>query len=94
MQTFASHLVALSKSVDLSILLEKVTVNPRKLLKLETPNIEVDAKANLTLCDPHCVWTFDEKSNFSKSKNSPWLGKKITGKAIAVFNNGRHKFEE
>ena len=94
LQTFASNLVTLSKSIDWSILLEKVTTNPRKLLKLEVPRIDVDTKANLTLFDPHCVWKFDEKSNLSKSKNSPWLGKEITGKAMAVFNNGRYKIDE
>lgn len=94
LQTFTANLVALSKSVDWDVLLEKVTVNPRKLLNLEVPRIEAEAKANLTLFDPNHAWTFDEKSNFSKSKNSPWLGKEILGKATAVFNNGRHKIEE
>ncbi|HKZ37870.1 MAG TPA: dihydroorotase [Chryseolinea sp.] len=94
LQTFAANLVALSKNIPLDVLLEKVTINPRRLLQVEIPKIEVEAKANLTLFDPHRVWTFDEKTNFSKSKNSPWFGKEITGKAIAVFNNGRHKIEE
>lgn len=94
LQTFAGNLVTLSKSVEWDVLLEKVTANPRKLLQLEVPKIEVEAKANLTLFDPNHRWAFDEKSNFSKSKNSPWLGKEITGKAVAVFNNGRHKIEE
>lgn len=94
LQTFASNLVMLSKTMDWDVLLEKVTVNPRKLLQLEIPKIEPETRANLTLFDPNHLWTFDEKSNFSKSKNSPWLGKEITGKAMAVFNNGRHKIEE
>jgi dihydroorotase len=94
LQTFAANLVALSKNIPLDVLLEKITVNPRRLLQVEIPKIEVEAKANLTLFDPHRVWMFDEKTNFSKSKNSPWFGKEITGKAIAVFNNGRHKIEE
>lgn len=94
LQTFASHLATLSKNIDWDVLVEKVTVNPRRLLQLDVPKIEVDAKANLTLFDPHHLWTFNEKNNFSKSKNSPWLGKEITGKAMAVFNNGRYKIEE
>jgi dihydroorotase len=94
LQTFAANLIALSKNIPLDVLLEKVTVNPRRLLQVEIPKIEVEAKANLTLFDPHRVWRFDEKTNFSKSKNSPWFGKEVTGKAIAVFNNGRHKIEE
>jgi dihydroorotase len=94
LQTFGANLVMLSKSLDWDILLEKVTVNPRKLLQLEIPRIEPEARANLTLFDPNHRWTFDEKSNFSKSRNSPWLGKQVVGKAVAVFNNGRQKIED
>jgi len=94
LQTFAAQLTTLSKYVDWDVLLEKVTVNPRKILQQEIPKIEPEARANLTLFDPNHRWTFDERNNFSKSKNSPWLGKQIVGKAIAVFNNGRQKIED
>jgi dihydroorotase len=93
LQTFASNLVALSESVTWETLIEKVTTGPRTVLGLEQPVIDVDAKANLTLLDPTHAWTFDEKTNFSKSKNSPWFGKTLTGKAVAVFNNNRHWFD-
>ncbi|HEX5171905.1 MAG TPA: hypothetical protein VFW11_22150, partial [Cyclobacteriaceae bacterium] len=89
-QTFASNLVALSKWVDYSTLIEKMTVAPRKLLSLEIPKIEVDEKANLTLLDPDRVWTLDERTSLSKSRNSPWWNKKIVGKVAAVFNNGKY----
>jgi dihydroorotase len=39
------------------------------------------------------MWEFNEKENHSKSKNSPWLGQTLTGKAVAVFNNGKHWFD-
>jgi len=90
LQTFASNLVSLSKWLDYDVLIEKVTRAPRKLLNLEMPRIEVDEKANLTLLDPDRVWTLDDKTNFSKSKNSPWWNKKILGKVAAVFNNGKY----
>lgn len=90
LQTFGANLTALSKWVDWDVLIEKITVNPRKMLNLEIPGIEVDAKANLTLFDPNRTWTLNEKTNFSKSVNSPWYGKEITGKAVAVFNNSKH----
>lgn len=90
LQTFGANLTALSKWVDWDVLIEKITVNPRKMLNLEIPSIEVDAKANLTLFDPNRTWTLNEKTNFSKSVNSPWYGKEITGKAVAVFNNSKH----
>jgi dihydroorotase len=93
LQTFGANLVSLSAFVDWEILIEKVSIAPRKLLNLEVPVIEEEAKANLTLFDPSRAWTLDEKSNFSRSKNSPWLGKEITGKAVAVFNNSKHWFD-
>jgi dihydroorotase len=94
LQTFASQLTTLSKSVDMDVLIEAVTTAPRTILKMEIPKIEVEEKANLTLFDPNYEWTFDEKSNFSKSKNSPWLGKELKGKAVTVFNNGKVKLDE
>ncbi len=94
LQTFASQLSSLSKSVDMEDLLEKITTAPRKLLKLEIPKIEVDEKACLTLFDPNAEWTFDKGTNYSKSKNSPWLDKSLKGRAVAVFNNGKSKIED
>ncbi len=93
LQTFGANLTALSKFVGWDVLLAKVTTNPRQLLQLEIPKIEVEEKANLTLFDPNRIWTLDEKTNFSKAKNSPWYGKEITGKAVAVFNNSKHWFD-
>jgi dihydroorotase len=90
LQTFASNLVALSEYLSWDVLIEKITNGPRAVLNLELPVIDVEAKANLTLFDPACMWTLDEKTNLSKSKNSPWFGKTVTGKAVAVFNNNRH----
>ncbi|MBS1487460.1 MAG: dihydroorotase [Bacteroidetes bacterium] len=94
LQTFAAQLATLSEKIKPEELILKVAENPRLLLNLEIPLIEVDQKANLTLFDPHAEWTFDGETNLSKSKNSPWLGKKLTGKAIAVFNNGKVRLDE
>jgi dihydroorotase len=93
LQTFAANLTALSKFIEWDALIEKVTTGPRKVLNLEIPKIEEDTKANLTLFDPQRSWILDEKSNLSKSRNSPWFGKELKGKAVAVFNNTRHWFD-
>lgn len=93
LQTFASNLTTLSALVEWEDLIEKVTSAPRILLNREVPVLDVDQKANLTLFDPGHVWTLDGKSNLSKSKNSPWFGKQVKGKAVAVFNNSRNWFD-
>lgn len=89
LQTFAANLTALAEYIGWDKLIEKVAVNPRRVLGLDCPVIKAEEQANLTLFDPHLKWNFTEKTNFSKSKNSPWFGKTLTGKAVAVFNNGK-----
>ncbi len=89
LQTFGSQLTSLSKWVDMEDLIAKVTEAPRRILKMEIPLIMEEEKANLTLFDPQAEWIFDQSSNFSKSKNSPFLGKKMKGKVVAVFNNNK-----
>jgi dihydroorotase len=90
LQTFGAALTTLSKQIDWEILIPKVTSNPRLLLELPLPKIETGEEANLTLFDPNTTWRLDEKSNLSKSRNSPWFGKEIVGKSKAVFNNGKY----
>lgn len=89
LQTLGANLTQLSRSVEWEILLEKVTTGPRQVLQMELPKIDVDEKANLTLFDPNRKWTFNEKTNLSRSRNSPWFGKELIGKVVAVFNNNR-----
>lgn len=93
LQTFCAHLTALSKFVDWHILIEKVTTAPRRVLGLPIPRIKEDTVANLTLIDPEAKWVLNDESNFSKSKNSPWYGKELKGKTVAVFNNGKHSVD-
>jgi dihydroorotase len=93
LQTFAAQLNQLSQSVEWEDLVRKVTDHPRQLLGLEIPTIDIEAKANLTLFDPGREWIFSEKENFSKSRNSPWLGKTLLGKVAGVMNNGKHWFD-
>ncbi|MBN8577256.1 MAG: dihydroorotase [Cytophagales bacterium] len=93
LQTFAAQVAALAQEIDLAELIEKITDAPRKLLNLASVIIDVDTKANLTLFDPTCEWTFSPDVNFSKSKNSPWVGQKLTGKAVGVFNNSKQSLD-
>lgn len=70
-------------------LIEKLAVNPRKILKLPVPKLKVGEKANMTIIDPDEVWTVKVKEFYSKSKNSPFDKKLLTGKSVAVINNGQ-----
>lgn len=94
LQTVAANLVELNKHIEWDTLIEKITTNPRNLLNIPVPVIEEGMEAELTLFDTDKAWIPDEKNIFSKSYNSPYLGKTITGKVKAVFNNGKSWVDE
>jgi len=70
-------------------LIEKFSVNPRRILSLPVIKIQEGEIANLTLIDLELQWIVDVQSFRSKSKNSPFDGRKLKGKAIGILNNGK-----
>lgn len=89
LQTVLPILVSLQSKVPLDVLVEKVSSAPRRLLNLEIPELKEGHPANLCLFDTRTTWTFDEKSNLSKSRNSPYFNTELRGKVKAVFNRGQ-----
>jgi dihydroorotase len=67
-------------------LIKKLSINPRKILNLPIPKFQIGELANFTILDPNLVWTVDISKFKSKSKNSPFDKKLLTGKSVAVIN--------
>ncbi len=80
--------------LTLTQLVEKFAVNPRKILNLPVPKIQAGEKANLTIFDTEEVWTVDVSKFKSKSKNSPFDKRLLTGKPVAVINNGKMFYQD
>jgi dihydroorotase len=76
-------------NLKLNDLIKKFAVNPRQILGLPVPKIKEKEKANLTLFLPNKEWKFEEKNLVSKSKNTPFTGKKMKGKVVGTVNNGK-----
>jgi dihydroorotase len=74
--------------LTLAQLVEKFSTNPRRILGLPAAGLVVGAGANLTIFDPKAAWTVDIQAFRSKSKNSPFGGTKLTGRATGVLNHG------
>ena len=70
-------------------IIEKLTTNPRKLLRLKNVSIKEGNQANLSIFDPSQDWIYESKNIQSKSKNSPFIDKKLKGKVKAVINKGK-----
>ncbi len=86
----------LLKKNKLSIeeLIKKLSINPRKILNLPIPKFRDGELANFTIIDPNLVWTVDISKFKSKSKNSPFDKRLLTGKAIAVINKKKMFFDD
>jgi dihydroorotase len=69
--------------LTLAQLIEKLSVNPRRILHLPSIVIAEGEAANLTIFDPAAEWIVDPPSLKSRSKNTPFGGRKL------VLNNGQ-----
>jgi dihydroorotase len=65
------------------------TANIRKIYGLELPQLAKGVKANLTLFDPSQEYTFEDKHIYSRSRNSPYIGKKLRGKSFGIINGDK-----
>ncbi len=80
----------LGKNVlSLDQIIEKFSVNPRRILHLPEIRIAEGEMANLTILDPGADWVVDLPSSRSQSRNSPFGGYRLTGKPFGVLNNGQ-----
>jgi dihydroorotase len=70
-------------------LVEKFSFNPRRLLGLPDIRVAEGETANLTIFDPVASWVVDPMSFKSLSKNTPFGGRRLTGRPVGVLNNGQ-----
>ncbi len=79
---------ALGKQLTPELTAKILSINPRAIAGVNRPAIKVGETANLTLFNPDERWTFSKGHIRSRSSNSPFIGKELTGKVKAVYNNG------
>lgn len=68
---------------------QKLTVAPRRILRLDVPQIVEGEPARLTIFDASTRWTFTEDDIRSKSQNTPFVGHEMVGKPWAVYSDGQ-----
>ena len=69
--------------------IELLSINPRRLTGLTPISVKENEPASLTLFNPTIKWEYKEENIKSKSKNSPFIGKNLTGKVIGIINKDR-----
>ena len=72
----------------------KMAVNPRRLLGLAPGELSPGQAADLTVVDLAKSWTVTPSLFRSKSRNTPFGGRRLTGKAVMTFVGGRLIYRE
>ena len=76
--------------IDLGRLVELCSTNPARVFALEDRGtLSKNAHADVTILDPAYEWTFDVNASKSKSRNTPFHGRAMTGAAVATIVGGR-----
>jgi dihydroorotase len=75
-------------------LIALLTIQPARLLGLDAMGLgtlRVGAPGDVTVIDPEARWTVDPAEGRSKSRNTPFAGRALRGRAVHVFVDGAAK---
>ena len=78
--------------LDWTTALEKLTINPARVIGVDKGTLAIGADADVVVIDPNVEWTVDPAEFKSKSSNTPFIGWKLRGRAEKVVVGGRLKF--
>ena len=70
------------------------TTGPARILGIPHPSLSVGAPANLVFLDLEKEWTIRPANFLSRSRNTPWDGRRCVGRAVGTLLNGRWTWRE
>jgi dihydroorotase len=73
-------------------LIEKLTINPARILGIDRGTLRPGATADVTIIDPLAEWVIDPRKFRSKSRNCPFSGWKVRGRADTVLLSGEVRY--
>jgi dihydroorotase len=73
---------------------QMLSTRPAELLGVSGGTLKEGVAADVTLIDPHREWTVDAEQFRSKSRNTPWQGRKVRGKALGTLVDGLWKHRD
>jgi dihydroorotase len=85
---FLDSLVHKHSTIDIARLIEMYTVEPAQLLKIDAGTLSAGRAADVTLIDPNLEWTVAISQFQSASRNSPFDGWKVKGRAVRTIVRG------
>ena len=91
----AASLEALFRSGAMTLpqIIEKLTCSPARIIGIPAGTLTPGTIADITIFDPETEWTVEAEKLVSKSKNSPFLGRKLRGKICTTICRGNIVFQ-
>ena len=86
---FINLLVHKHRTVDITRLIAMYTVEPARLLRIDAGTLSAGARADVTLIDPELEWTVKIDQFHSASRNSPFDGWQLKGRAVRTIVGGK-----
>jgi dihydroorotase len=86
---FINLLVHKHRKINIARLIAMYTVEPARLLKLDAGTLSVGARADVTLINPELEWTVKVDQFHSASRNSPFDGWELKGRAVHTIVGGK-----
>jgi dihydroorotase len=86
---FINLLVHKHRNIDIARLIAMYTVEPARLLRMDAGTLSVGARADVTLIDPELEWTVKVDQFHSASRNSPFDGWELKGRAVRTIVGGK-----
>src|SRR5437879_3846577 len=87
--------LALTKlQLSFARLIELFSINPQKIMKVAPWGLFEGSDADLTVLDLNRTWTFDVNQSRSRSRNSPFHGWPMKGKAVGTIVGGKLVFQD
>jgi len=86
---FLELLVHKHRAIDIARLIQMYTVKPSRLLKIDAGALSIGSHADVTLIDPELEWTVKVDQFQSASRNSPFEGWKLKGRAVRTIVGGK-----
>lgn len=75
--------------LTMSEIVEKMSTKPAEIFGLNAGCLKSGAPADITVIDPELEWIVDGKKFYTKGSHSPFIGKKLKGKAVMTIVDGK-----
>lgn len=81
--------VAGALGIPFEQIIRNISLNPRKIFRLPAATIVEGEIADITLFNPEIRYSIEQKDLVSKSINTPFIGKTLTGKVLGIIHKNK-----